>query len=184
MESEYKELVESCARNDRKAQGEMYDLFAGKMYVLCLRYALSQQEAEDVLQESFIKVFKNIKKFRGDSRLGYWIKRIVINTALNHRRNKLYMYPMVDVYDMHQNVDYDKVFSDYGYEELLSMISELPSGCRIIFNLYAIDGYSHKEIAKKLGISEGTSKSQHSRAKMLLQKKISEEQLKDYEKFR
>jgi len=162
----------------------MYDLFAGKMYVLCLRYAISQQEAEDVLQESFIKVFKNIKKFRGDSRLGYWIKRIVVNTALNHRRNKLYMYPMVDVDEIHQNVGHDKVFSDYGYEELLSMISELPSGCRIIFNLYAIDGYGHKEIAKKLGISEGTSKSQYSRAKMLLQKKISGEQLKDYEKFK
>lgn len=171
-------------RDDRKAQREMYDLFSGKMYVICLRYAMSEQEAEDVLQESFIKVFKNIRDFRGDSRLGYWIKRIVVNTALNHRRNKLYMYPMVDVDEINQKTDQDHVFSNYGYEELLKMIAELPSGCRIIFNLYAIDGYSHKEIAEKLGISEGTSKSQYSRAKMLLQKKIADEQIKDYEKFR
>ena len=90
------------------------------MYVTCLRYALSEQEAEDILQESFIKVFKNIKKFRGDSRLGYWIKRIVVNTALNHRRNKLYMYPMVDVNDVHQHLDYDHVSSNYNYEDLFN----------------------------------------------------------------
>lgn len=184
MEPEYRELIEGCAKDEHKAQRELYDLFSGKMYVICLRYALSEQEAEDILQESFIKVFKNINKFRGDSRLGYWIKKIVVNTALNHRRNKLYMYPMVDVNDVHQHMDYDHVFSSYNYEDLLKMIEELPMGSRVVFNLYAIDGYSHKEIAKKLGISEGTSKSQYSRAKVLLQKKISGEQLKDYEKFK
>ena len=149
-----------------------------------MRYALSDQEAEDMLQESFIKVFKNIGNFRGDSRLGYWIKRIVINTALNHRRNKLYMYPMVDVEDMHRKTEYDQIMAEYSYQDLLNMIGELPVGSRIVFNMYAIDGYSHKEIAEKLGISIGTSKSQYSRAKMLLQKKITGEQLKNYEKIK
>ncbi len=184
MEPEFKVLVEQCAKGDRHAQRELYDLFAGKMYVVCLRYALSDQEAEDMLQESFIKIFKNIKNFRGDSRLGYWIKRIVINTALNQRRNKLYMYPMVDVEEMRHQLDYDQILSDYSYEDLLKMIAELPTGSRIVFNMYAIDGYSHKEIAEKLGISIGTSKSQYSRAKTLLQKKISEEESKNYEKIK
>ncbi len=184
MEPEFKELIEQCVKGDRKAQRKLYDLFAGKMYVVCLRYALSDQEAEDMLQESFIKVFKNIKNFRGDSRLGYWIKRIVVNTALNHRRNKLYMYPMVDVEEVNQKTEDDHIMSEYSYQDLLKMIGELPAGSRIVFNMYAIDGYSHKEIAERLGISTGTSKSQYSRAKMLLQKKIAEEQLKNYEKIK
>jgi RNA polymerase sigma-70 factor (ECF subfamily) len=140
-------------------------------------------EAEDILQESFIKVFNHINKFRGESRLEYWIKRIVVNTALNHRRSKLYMYPMVDVEEVNKQMDYEQILSRFNYEELLNMIRELPSGCRIVFNMFAIEGYSHKEIAEMLDISEGTSKSQYFRAKKLLQNKLSEDQVKNYEKF-
>jgi RNA polymerase sigma factor (sigma-70 family) len=103
--------------------------------------------------------------------LPYWIKRIVINTALNAQRSKLYLYPMVDVDTMHETTDSISI-SDFTMSELLEMIQELPSGCQVIFNLYAIEGYKHHEIAKMLEISEGTSKSQYSRAKQLLQEKV------------
>ncbi len=180
----HKELIEGCIKGNRQSQRELYDLFSGRMYMVCLRYTKSQQEAEDVLQESFIKVFKSIKNFRGESRLEYWIKRIVINTALNNQRKKLYMYPMVDVEETKDVFVEEGIMSGYGLEELLGMIRELPTGCQIVFNLFAIEGYSHKEIAEKLNISEGTSKSQFSRAKKLLQEQILKEQMKHYEKYR
>ena len=162
---EYKDLIEACVKGDRLAQRNLYDIFSKRMYVICLRYTKSQQEAEDVLQESFIKIFKNLSGYRGESRLDYWIKRIVINTALNSQRKKLYMYPMVDIEDVKNEFDQSKALSSYQMEELLKMIRELPTGCQTVFNLFAIEGYSHKEIAEMLEVSEGTSKSQFMRAK-------------------
>lgn len=181
---EYKELIEACVKGDRLAQRNLYDIFSKRMYMVCLRYTKSQQEAEDVLQDSFIKIFKNLKGYRGDSRLDYWIKRIVVNTALNSKRKKLYMYPMVDIDDVKNDYDHSKTLSSFQMEELLNMIRELPTGCRTVFNLFAIEGYSHKEIAKMLEVSEGTSKSQFSRARKLLQEKIAEEEKTErYEKY-
>lgn len=182
---EYKELIEACVKGDRLAQRNLYDLFSKRMYMVCVRYTKSQQEAEDVLQDSFIKVFKNLKGYRGDSRLDYWIKRIVVNTALNSQRKKLYMYPMVDIDDVKNDYDHSKILSSFQMEELLNMIRELPTGCRTVFNLFAIEGYSHKEIAEMLEVSEGTSKSQFARARKLLKEKIAgEEKTERYEKFR
>lgn len=176
-----KDLLERCAKSDRHAQQELYDLYAKSMYVVCLRYTKSVQEAEDILQEAFIKIFKNIGSFRGDSKLGYWIKRIVINTALNHQRSKLYQYPMKDVEDVKHDFNYENVLSGYQMEELLEMVRALPHGCQMVFNLYAIEGYNHKEIGDMLGISEGTSKSQFSRARKLLQNKILKDKQRSYE---
>jgi len=182
---EYKDLIEACVKGDRLAQRNLYDIFSKKMYVICLRYTKSQQEAEDVLQESFIKVFRNLSGYRGESRLDYWIKRIVINTALNSQRKKLYMYPMVDIEDVKNEFDQSKTLSEFQMEELLKMIRELPAGCQTVFNLFAIEGYSHKEIAEMLDVSEGTSKSQFARARKLLQEKIAEEDKTErYEKFK
>ena len=182
---EYKDLIEACVKGDRLAQRNLYDIFSKRMYVICLRYTKSQQEAEDVLQESFIKIFKNLSGYRGESRLDYWIKRIVINTALNSQRKKLYMYPMVDIEDVKNEFDQSKALSNYQMEELLKMIRELPTGCQTVFNLFAIEGYSHKEIAEMLEVSEGTSKSQFARARKLLQEKIAEEEKTErYEKFK
>ena len=182
---ENKELIEACVKGDRLAQRNLYDIFSKKMYVVCLRYTKSQQEAEDVLQDSFIKVFKNLKGYRGESRLDYWIKRIVVNTALNSQRKKLYMYPMVDINDVKNDFDHSKSLSSFQLEELLNMIKELPAGCQTVFNLFAIEGYSHKEIAEMLKVSEGTSKSQFSRARKLLQEKIAEEDnIERYEKIK
>jgi len=182
---EHNKLIDACIKGDRTAQKNLYDIFSKKMYVVCLRYTKSQQEAEDVLQEAFIKVFKNLKSYRGESRFDYWIKRIVINTALNSQRKKLYMYPMVDINDVTSNIDQNKALSDFSMEELLKMIRELPTGCQTVFNLFAIEGYSHKEIADMLEVSEGTSKSQFARARKLLQEKIAEEEkFESYERFK
>lgn len=165
-------LIKGCQKGKKEYQQALYDKYCDGMYLVALRYSKMQQEAEDIIQEAFIKVFKNINNFRKDSSLAYWIKRIVVNTALNHQRSKLYLYPMVDVNDLDDWSEKESVISELGYEELLDMIRELPSGCQVIFNLFAIEGYKHHEIAEKLQISEGTSKSQYSRAKSLLAEKV------------
>jgi RNA polymerase sigma-70 factor (ECF subfamily) len=179
---DFSKLIEACISEDRKAQKTLYDLFASKMMMICLRYSKSDLEAEDILQESFIKIFKNLKNLREYSNVAAWIKRIVINTALNYQRSKLYLYPMVDVEHLKITYDENIALSNFHHEELLNMIQELPLGCQVIFNLYAIEGYTHKEIAEKLDISEGTSKSQYSRAKTLLQTKLMESDRGNYEK--
>lgn len=158
----------------------LYSKYSRSMYAVAVRYTKMQQEAEDIIQEAFIKVFKNIDKFRQDSSLGYWIKRIVINTALNHQRSKLYLYPMVDVHEMTNKPSEELIISDFSHQELIEMIRELPSGCQTIFNLYAIEGYKHHEIATMLEISEGTSKSQYSRAKVLLKERILSSSIVNY----
>jgi RNA polymerase sigma-70 factor (ECF subfamily) len=141
-------------------------------------------EAEDILQESFIKIFGNLKKLREISNLAAWIKRIVINTALNYQRGKLYLYPMVDIGNINLSYDEPVALSHFRQDELLTMIQDLPLGCQVIFNLFAIEGYSHKEIAEKLNISEGTSKSQFSRARNLLKQKLEEGRNDNYGKVR
>ena len=127
------------------------------MMVVSLRYSKSTLEAEDILQEAFIKIFKNIHRFKKNSNLGAWIKKIVVNTALNAQRKKLYMYPMVDIEQTDKQVDEKVVLANIHLEELLEMIRTLPTGCQVIFNMYALEGYSHKEIADNLNISEGIS---------------------------
>lgn len=172
----YRELVQKCIRNDRGAQKALYDQFAPKMMAVAARYCQSVVEAEDVLQEAFVKVFKKISSLSDDNKLEGWIKRIVVNTALNQNRSKLYLFPMTEVKDDTVVATGELNITDMHYTELIQKIQSLPDGCRVIFNLYAIEGFSHKEIAQKLEISEGTSKSQYSRARQLLQEMISESQ--------
>ena len=174
-------LISGCKRGDRKIQKYLYERFSPEMLVIGMRYCKSRAEAEDILQDAFVKVFKAIKDFRGDSSLFYWIKRIVINTALNHQRKKLYLFPVVDVEDV--NLDVQPV-QNLSFQELLSLIQSLPDGCQVIFNLYAIEGYSHKEIAEQLGVSTSTSKSQYFRAKKLLQEKLAALEYRENEKVR
>ncbi len=168
------ELIEGCRKKDRAAQRVLYDRYCRKMMVLCLRYSKTTAEAEDILQEGFVKVFNAIANFRQEAKLETWITRIMVNTALNVQRKKLYLYPMVDVEEM-ELPENEVSISGIHFKQLLEMIQSLPQGCQIVFNLFAIEGYSHKEIAEQLGISEGTSKSQFARAKSLLQQKLSKE---------
>lgn len=168
------ELIEGCKKGSRATQKALYDRYCRKMLAVCLRYSKTTAEAEDIVQEGFVKVFQGLKDFRHESKLDTWITRIMVNTALNAQRKKLYLYPMVDVTEI---VLPEKEVSISGlhFTQLLEMIQALPNGCQVVFNLFAIEGYSHKEIAEMLGISEGTSKSQFARAKSLLQAKILQE---------
>lgn len=179
------ELIAGCIDGNRKYQKILYERYAKKMMTVCLRYAKSTQEAEDILQESLIKVFSKLKTFRAESKLETWIKRIVINTALNYQRSKLYLYPMVDVDGMHSLKDKNEApISAFHFNELLKMIQALPIGCQMIFNLYAIEGYQHHEIAEALNIKVGTSKSQYARARQLLQEMLMNAERENYERFK
>lgn len=168
------ELIEGCRKGNRAFQKALYDRYCRKMLVVCLRYSKTTAEAEDILQEAFVKVFQGIKDFRQEAKLETWITRIMVNTALNVQRKKLYLYPMVDVAEINLPEE-EMSISGIHFTQLLEMIQSLPQGCQIVFNLFAIEGYSHKEIAESLGISEGTSKSQFARAKSLLQAKLLKE---------
>ena len=175
-----KQLIQGCRKGERQAQKELYDCYAPMMMGISMRYCKSTQEAEDVVQEAFMKVYDNIKQFKGEGNLVFWIRRIVINTALNSERGKMYLFPMVDVRDINVHTEKDFSLRDYSFQDLLKLINQLPDGCRAIFNLYAIEGYSHKEIGEILSISEGTSKSQYARAKQLLRAKLLKENRINY----
>jgi RNA polymerase sigma factor (sigma-70 family) len=177
-DNEERKLVADCAHNNAKAQRMLYERYYRKMYVVALRYSKTTFEAEDILQESFIKIFQNIKDFGFESSLDYWVKRVVVNTALKQNRKILEKMHMDDVTEMHDEPVEDIVFSGYNFQELLKMIQQLSAGYQMIFNLYAIEGYKHNEIAEMLGITEGTSKSQYARAKVLIQKMLAKEEEK------
>jgi len=170
------ELIQGCIKNDRACQQALYNFYCRKMMTVCLRYSKGIDEAEDILQEGFVKVFQAIKGFRQEAKLETWITRIMVNTALNAQRKKMYLYPMVDVEDL-RLPEQEISLSGIHFKQLLELIQSLPQGCQVVFNMFAIEGYSHKEIAELLGISEGTSKSQFARAKSLLQQKLLKESI-------
>jgi RNA polymerase sigma-70 factor (ECF subfamily) len=170
--TEEAELIQSCLRGERAAQHRLYNTYAGRMYAVCLRYCKSRAEAQDVLQEGFIKVFENLKVFKQVCPLEAWIRRIMVNTALKYLRSQkrsiLYFVDMQDREQYPANVhdeSSDLSLSQFTNEELTQAIQQLATGYQLVFNLFAIEGYSHKEIAVLLGISESTSKSQYLRAR-------------------
>jgi RNA polymerase sigma-70 factor (ECF subfamily) len=170
------ELVTLCCKQDRKAQEMLFKMFSNRMLGVCSRYTDSIEEAEDILQEGFIKIFQKMDSFRNQGSLEGWIKRIMINTALDSfRKNKNLRY-QIDI----ESIEYaasetPHVIGAMGVKELLKMIKTMPPGFRAVFNLYAIEGYTHKEIGDMLGITESTSKSQYSRARVFLQKLLQTE---------
>ncbi|MHA7101080.1 RNA polymerase sigma-70 factor (ECF subfamily) [Roseivirga pacifica] len=168
------ELIQKCIKGNLKAQRELYDRYAAKLMPMAMRYAKSQEDAEDILQDAFIKIFNSLESFRKEAQFLTWMKRIVINTAINHNRKKLYQQPMLDIEKTPLHVEKELVISQLHFSELMAMFQKLPVGCRTVFNLYAIEGYAHKEIAEMLEISEGTSKSQFARARTLLKQMIEE----------
>lgn len=165
------QLIKKCRKGDRKSQHELYKKFASKMMGVSRRYTRSTEEAEEILSNGFIKVFKNINQYESKGSFEGWIRKIIVNEAINYIRYKKNLF-----------VETEQEWFDYGHEELneqndaqeiLSLIDDLPMGYKTVFNLYAIEGYPHKEIAQLLGITEGTSKSQLSKARNLLQQRIS-----------
>lgn len=163
------DLIEGCIRGDRKMQYELYQKFAPKMYGVCLRYAGNAEEAEDILQEGFIKIFNKIQSFRGDGSFEGWIRRIFVNTAIEHFRKKIYLQPITESEEHNIEGKYLSVLDQMAEKDIIQLVQKLSPGYRTVFNMYVIEGYTHKQIAEALGISEGTSKSQLSRAKMILQ---------------
>jgi len=168
------ELIEGCRRRDASAQKSLYERFAGKLYALCCRYIKEKMEAEDVLIIAFTKILDRIDQYKGEGSFEGWMKRVVVNESLTYLRRNKNMYLEMDIEAADREPDFEKLESHMQAEDLMKMIEGLPTGYRIVFNLYAIDGYSHKEIAEQLGISENTSKSQLSRARLALQKSLLE----------
>lgn len=165
------ELVKACIKQKRQAQQELYQRFSYMVKGVCLRYSTNSQEAEDLMQDSFVKVFKNLKSFSGKGALGGWVRQITVNTALElYRKNKLNIQSL----EIENNTQFtnDNSIEQLELNDLLLKIQSLPTGFRTIFNLYAVEGYNHREIGKLLNISEGTSKSQYSRARGLLRQMI------------
>ena len=166
-------IIEKCLEGDKRFEKLLYKKYSSTMLGVCARYFRYIEEEEDVLQEGFIKVFSNLKQFKGEGSFEGWIKKIMINTALNSYRSNTKHYFQTHIEDIENTYANEYTFDEnLSAEVLLKLIQELPEGYRIVFNLYAIDGYNHKEIADMLQISEGTSKSQLSRARSMLQKKI------------
>lgn len=172
------ELVKKCVFNDSAAQKLLFDRFSRKMMGICLRYADRSEEAEDMLQNGFIKVFDKISTFKGSGSLEGWIRKVIINEALTYLRKNKTMKLNVDIdTDKYSLPSSSHAGESMNEKDLLKIIQRLPTGFRTVFNMYAIEGYSHKEIAEALGISEGTSKSQYSRAKVHLQNMLKMEKI-------
>lgn len=163
------DLIRGCMEGDRRMQEEMYRRLSPRMYAVCLRYASNAEEAEDILQEGFIKVFKKLDSYRGDGSFEGWVRRIFVNTAIEHFRRKKYLQPVTEKEENTIEGKYVSVLDQLGEKDILELIKQLSPGYRTVFNMYVVEGYSHKEIGEMLGISEGTSKSQLSRAKVILQ---------------
>lgn len=173
------ELIKGCRRGDAHAQRLLYECFSSKMYAVCCRYVANRADAEDVLVTAFTKIFERFSQYRGEGSLEGWIRRVVVNEALTFLRRNRSMFLETDLEEAEREPDYQQLDDQLGAEDLLRMIGNLPPGYRMVFNLYAIEGYSHQEIAAQLGISENTSKSQLSRARTYLQKMLAE-----YEKIK
>jgi len=169
------EMLEGCMAKNELAQRQLYERYKRVMTGVCMRYADRYEEAQDIVQNGFIKVFKKIDTFSGKGSLEGWIRRIMVNTALDHLRSNKAQRFNVNIDDVDFKLKKESMAEDnLQAEDLLRLIRDLPTGYRTVFNLYAIEGYSHKEISEQLNISENTSKSQYSRARALLQKKLIE----------
>lgn len=167
-------LILRCARNDRDAQKEIYQLFAGKLFSICLKYSKNKQEAQDNFQDGFVTIFNKIDTYNFKGSFEGWLKRVMINTILLKYRKKSVLNIVTEEIpdEVVVDVDDDEISLDF----LLDLIKGLPERYRMVFNLYVLDGFSHKEIAKMLKIAEGTSKSNLARARMILKRRLEEHQ--------
>lgn len=171
MQLTEQELIKACNKGERHAQELLYRRYSAKLYGVCLRYASNREEAEDFLQEGFIKIYNNLYKYQPTGSFSAWMYRLMVNVALEKirqnqkRKNQLSLDDLI--YDPE---DSDDIFSGFGARTIIEMVQKLPEGYRIVFNLYVVEGYSHKEIGEMLEITESTSKSQLSRAKATLRK--------------
>lgn len=169
-------IIDGCLKRDRKTQKELYNRYAPLFYSICLRYAKDRAEADDMLQEGFLKIFTKIEQFSRENSFEGWMKRIIVNTSITHYKQNLKHYYQDDITEIKEteSAHFDNYDADFTKEELLGVIQSLSEGYKMVFNLYVIEGFKHKEIAEMLGIDVATSKSQFHRAKKLIQKKLAE----------
>lgn len=172
------EVFRGCLKNDRKAQATFYQRYKSRFFGVCWRYANNKEDAEDIFQEALIKVFKHIKEVRDAKDVSAWVRRIIVNTAINHYRKKVTFDDVENLSDeaLLPFDTHDEILSQLNNKELMevlnTVLSELPNGARIVFNMYVMEGYTHPEIAAQLQIAEGTSKSQLFFAKKYIQEKL------------
>lgn len=168
------DLIKGSIEGDPKMQEALYQKYAPKMYAVCLRYAGNNDDAQDLLQEGFIKVFRNLEKYRHEGSFEGWMRRIFVNTSIEQYRRKVHLNSISEQEERGIEDASVSVLDQLAERDIVQLVQELSPGYRAVFNLYVIEGYSHKEIAELLSISEGTSKSQLARAKSILQKKVVE----------
>lgn len=169
------QLIEGCRKGDRRAQKELYDTYARKMLGVCLRYVDDRETARDLLQDGFVKVFANLDAYSGSGSFEGWMRKIFVNCALEYLRKSDVLREADDLEATAELVTPNpSAIADLSAQELMQLVHELPAGFRSVFNLFAIEGYSHKEISEMLHITESTSRSQFTRAKQLLQRRIRE----------
>ncbi len=168
------DLIKGSIEGDSKMQEALYNKYASKMYAVCLRYAGNNDDAQDLLQEGFIKVFRNLEKYRHEGSFEGWLRRIFVNTSIEQYRRKVHLNSISEQEERGIEDASVSVLDQLAERDIVQLVQELSPGYRAVFNLYVIEGYSHKEIGELLSISEGTSKSQLARAKAILQKKVAE----------
>lgn len=165
------ELITQCKKQDAKAQGELYIRYNRILFAICLRYSPNYAEAEDNLQDAFLTIFKKVEQYNGKGSFEGWMKRITVNTVLQKYR-KTRSFEIVDEGQIEDEEEIEVETEEIPLDYLLKIVQELPDRYRLVFSMYVMDGYQHKEIAEMLGISDGTSKSNLARARLILQKKI------------
>lgn len=170
------DIIIGCINEDRQCQRDLFNRYAGKMMTVCLRYARHRMEAEDILQDAFIKVFDNIKRFESKGSFEGWIRRIVVNTALKNASRHGFQKEIMGTDNVVETSEDPSVLSKLSEDEILGLIQQLPDGYRTVFNLYCIEGFSHKEVGESLGIEESTSRSQLVKARNMLQNKVRDAQ--------
>jgi len=166
------DLIQGCIEGNRQMQKLLYKNYSSKMYGVCLRYSGNIDDANDLLQEGFIKVYKNLDKFRGDGSFEGWIRRIFVNTSIEHFRRKVKLYNITEIQENTVEETNLNILDTLAVKDIIILVNELSPGYKTVFNMHVIEGYSHKEIADILGITEGTSKSQLARAKGVLKKSL------------
>lgn len=163
------DIIQGSIEGNRRMQELLYSTYSSKMYGVCLRYAGNTDDAQDILQDGFVKVFRHLARFRGEGSFEGWMRRIFVNTAIEHYRKKVHLQQVTESHEEQLEDHNWSVLDNMAVKDILLAVQELSPGYRAVFNLYVIEGYSHKEIAGMMGINEGTSKSQLARAKAILQ---------------
>jgi RNA polymerase sigma-70 factor (ECF subfamily) len=173
MQEQFNHLISRCIKGERAAQAALYTQLAPRMFVVCQRYARNREEAEEVLQEGFMKMFDHLDQYKSTGSFEGWVRKIMVNCALQRYRNKSYLHAVSEVDDEHHAfAEAEHIHAQLSAKELLRLVQELPPAYKMVFNLYVFEGMKHREIAGLLGISEGTSKSNLSDARAILQKAI------------